>query len=143
MNKTLNRNYLITLFIVVVVNFIFSTHFITLFLIGVVFKIFLEVLQKEEYYSLIAVVVTFLCIEVTQGFYLFSLTLIAIVVYYFVLTKIRHILSSPVFAEFIYIFVFYMAVFVLHNIKEGITFNQVLIFIYNFFIDSIIIGLFL
>jgi hypothetical protein len=143
MNKTHNRTYLLTLVMVILVNLFLSTHFLTLFLIGVVFKIFLEVIEKEEYYFLIAVIATFLFIEVTQGFYLFSLILISIVIYYFVLTRIKHLFSSSILSEFVYILLFYIAVFVIHNIKHNIQLDQILLFIYNFLIDSIIIGLFL
>lgn len=143
MNKKFNSTYLFTLSIVLLINLFFSTHFLTLFLIGVVFKIFLEVIEKEEYYLLVAVIGTFLFIEVTQGFYLFSLTIISIVIYYFVLTRIKHLLSSSILAEFVYIFLFYIAVFVIHSVRHSIQLDQVLLFIYNFLIDSIIIGLFL
>lgn len=142
MNKKLNSTYLITLAIVIGVNILFSTHFLALFLIGVVFKIFLTVIEKEEYYMLLAVIGTFLFIEVVQGFHLFSLTIISIIIYYFVLTRIKHLLSSSILSEFVYILLFYLIVFILHNINN-MQIDQVLLFIYNFLIDSIIIGLFL
>lgn len=142
MNKKLNSTYLFTLSLVIGVNILFSTHFLALFLIGVVFKVFLEVIEKEEYYMLLAVIGTFLFIEVVQGFYLFSLTIISIIIYYFVLTRIKHLLSSSILSEFVYILLFYLIVFILHNINN-MQIDQILLFIYNFLIDSIIIGLFL
>jgi len=138
-----NITYIFTLLSVIVINFIFSTHFIVFFLIGVVFKIFLEILEQEEYYMLFAVIGTFSFIEITKGFYLFSLTLISIIIYYFVLAKVKHLLSSPVLSEFVYVLLFYIMVFFVHNIKLGFNLDQAILFLYNFLIDSIIIGLFL
>lgn len=143
MNKTFHSGYIIILISVILVNIFFSTHFLALFLIGVVFKIFLEMVEKEEYYMLFAAIGTFLFIEVSQGFYLFSLTLISIVIYYFILTKVKHLLSSSTLSEFVYILLFYAVVFTVHNIRFTIEFGQLLLFFYNFLIDSIIIGLFL
>jgi hypothetical protein len=143
MNKKTNLPYVPVLVLVIVINLILTTHFITIFLIGVVFKLFLEALEEEQYYILSLIIGTFTIIEVVQGLYIFSLTITSIVIYYFVLTRLKYLLSSSVLAQFVYILLFYEIVFLIYSFQSGFNQELILLFVYNFFIDSIIIGLFL
>jgi hypothetical protein len=143
MNRKPKLPYIPVLIFVILVNLILSTHFITIFLMGVVFKLFLEALEEEQYYIFSFVVATFTVIEVIQGLYLFSLTITSIVIYYFVLTRLKYLLSSSILAEFVYILLFYTIVFLLYNFQTGFDQQFIMLFLYNFLIDSIIIGLFL
>ncbi len=143
MNKKTNLPYVPVLVLVIVINLILTTHFITIFLIGVVFKLFLEALEEEQYYILSLIIGTFTIIEVVQGLYIFSLTITSIVIYYFVLTRLKYLLSSPVLAQFVYILLFYGIVFLIYSFQSGLNQELILLFVYNFLIDSIVIGLFL
>lgn len=132
--------------ILVIINLItlfFSTYFVSILLIGVVFKIFLESLKNEYYYILAMVIVTFMIIETTHGFKLFSLTIISFIIYYFILGRIKHLFSSDLIAEFMYVLVFYFLLFLFGYFYSHFTTDIVAVFIVNFLLDSIIVGFFL
>ena len=132
--------YLLILIFIGITNIIFSTYFISIFLAGVVFKIFLESLKKQYYYILAFSVITFLVIEVIQGFKPFSLTLIALFLFYFIIPRIKHTFSSSIMSEFIYIFLFYLVLLVVTIFYTPFSINMLYVVIYNFLIDIIIVG---
>jgi len=128
------------LILICIINIIFSTYFITVFLVGVVFKIFLESLKKQYYYILGFSIVSFMIIEVVHGFKLFSLTATALFLYYFIIPKIKHTFSSSAISEFIYIFLFYLITFIVNIFYSALTINVYYVYLYNFIIDIIIVG---
>jgi len=107
---------------------------------GVVFKIFLEVVKKENFYFLFLVIFTFLVIETAQGLKIFSLTLISLGLYYFVIPKIKHLFSSSMMSEFIYIFLFYVGVLISTLFYIPFELDLATVFLLNFLLDSFIIG---
>lgn len=123
------------------VNIIFSTYFIAFFLAGVVFKIFLVSLKKQHYYILTFSIFTFLLIEVVQGLKPFLFTGVSLLLYYIVIPKIKHTFSSSLISEFIFIFLFYFATFMVTIFFATAKIDIVLIFLVNFIIDIIIVGL--
>lgn len=140
MKRDTTTPYLIFLSLVWVVNLFFSVYFISILMCGVVFKIFLNVLKDENYYFLMLVIFTFLMIEAIQGLKIFSLTLIAIVLYYFVIPRIKHIFSSSIISELIYILLFYIAVFLSTFFYTPLSLDLATIFLLGFLLDSFIIG---
>jgi hypothetical protein len=131
------------LIVIAIINIIFSTSFISIFLAGVVFKIFLESLKKQYYYILTFSIFTFLIIEVVQGFQPFLLTAIALFLYYFIIPRIKHTFSSSIMSEFIFIFLFYLMIFIVSIFYMVFNINILYIFIYNFVIDIILVGFFI
>jgi len=138
MIKKYEPPYLTILFVVSLINIIFSTYFITILLAGIVFKIFLDVLKKGYYYILLFAIFTFLIIENTQGLNFFSLTFITLILYYLIIPKIKHIFSSSLMAEFIFILLFYIGFLILNSI--ALSSDTTLIVFLNFLFDSIIVG---
>jgi len=136
-----NPPYSGILLLIAFVNIIFSTYFISLFLTGVVFKIFLVSFKKEHYYILAFSILTFLVIEVVQGFKPFSLTIISLFLYYFIIPRIKHTFSSSIISEFIFIFLFYVCLFVSILFYSVFKIEIVWILVYNFIIDIILVGL--
>jgi len=132
--------YFFTLVFICLVNLFFSTYFISILMCGVVFKIFLEVLKKENFYFLFLVIFTFLLIESAQGLKLFSLTLVALFLYYFVIPRIKHIFSSSMISEFIFILLFYLGVWITTLFYIPFKLEFLNMFILNFLLDSFIIG---
>ena len=132
--------YLITLIFISLVNLFFSTYFIAILMSGVVFKIFLEVVKKENFYFLFLVIFTFLVTETVQGLKIFSLTLVSLALYYFIIPKIKHLFSSSIMSEFIYIFLFYVGVFISTLFYIPFELDLATIFLLNFLIDSFVIG---
>ncbi len=121
-------------------NLFFSTYFISVLMCGIVFKIFLKTLKNENFYFLFVVIFTFLIIEATQGFKLFSLTLIALVLYYFVIPKMKHIFSSSMISELIFILLFYVVLLISTIFYIPFNFDLAIVFFLNFLFDSFIIG---
>lgn len=140
MKKDDSFSYLFILLFVSLTNIIFSTYFISVFLAGVVFKIFLESLKKKHYYILSFSILTFLVIEVTQGFKPFSLTLITLFLFYFIIPRIKHTFSSSIISQFIYVFLFYCILFIVTIFYFSFSIDMLTIIGYNFLIDIIIVG---
>jgi hypothetical protein len=136
-------SYLPIFFIIIIVNILSSTYFISLFLAGVVFIIFLECLKKEYYYMLILAIFTFFVIENTQGFKFFSLSLISLFLYYFIIPRINHLFSSNALGEIFYIVSFYVAIFLFYIYTNTIDISSYFIFIINLIIDCILVGVLL
>ena len=141
MIKKYEPPYITILASINIINIIFSTYFISILLAGVVFKIFLEVLKKGYYYILLFSIFTFLVIENTQGLDFFSLSIITIILYYLIIPKIKHIFSSSLMAEFIFILLFYIGFLILNSVVINSDISIVILL--NFLLDSIIVGFFL
>ncbi len=136
-------SYLPIFFIVIIVNILSSTYFTSLFLAGVVFIIFLECLKKEYYYMLILAIFTFLVIENTHGFKFFSLSLISLFLYYFIIPRIKHLFSSDALGEIFYIISFYGTIFLFYIYTNSYDISTYFIFAVNLIIDCIIVGVLL
>ena len=138
MIKKYEPPYVTILAIISLLNVIFSTYFITIILAGIVYKIFSDVLKKGYYYILLFAIFTFLIIENTQGLNFFSLTIVTVILYYLIIPKIKHIFSSSIMAEFIFILLFYVGLLLINSIViDG---DITLTLFLNFLFDSIIVG---
>lgn len=140
MLKKYTPPYITILFIACIVNIVFSSYFISFFLAGVVFKI-LTIAIKEEYnYVFMLSIVSFLIIENTQGLKLFSLTIIALLVYYFIIPRLKHLFSSSLIGDLLYIFSFYLLYYMSIQLYSEFDLAILIIFLINFAIDLIIVG---
>jgi len=140
MLKKYTPPYITILSIICLVNIIFSSYFISFFLAGVVFKILTIAIRKEYNYVFIFSIVTFLIIENTQGLKLFSLTIIALLVYYFIIPRIKHLFSSSLMGDILYIFSFYLFYYLMVQVYSIFDISILIIFLINFVIDLLIVG---
>jgi len=140
MLKKYTPPYMTILFIIIFVNIIFSSYFISFFLTGVVFKILSIAIRKEYNYLFIFSIMTFLIIENTQGLKLFSLTVIALLVYYFIIPRIKHLFSSSIMGDILYIFSFYILYYMMVQVYSVFDISILIIFLINFVIDLLIVG---
>lgn len=140
MLKKYTPPYMTILFLVSLVNIIFSSYFISFFLAGVVFKILTIAIRKEHNYVFIFSIVVFLIIENTQGLKLFSLTIISLLVYYFIIPRIKHLFSSSIMGDFLYILSFYIFYYVMVQVYSVFDISVLIIFLINFIIDLLIVG---
>lgn len=140
MLKKYTPPYITILFIICMVNIIFSSYFISFFLAGVVFKILTTAIRKGYNYVFIFSIVSFLIIENTQGLKLFYLTIIALLVYYFIIPRIKHLFSSSIMGDFIYIFSFYIFYYLMVQVYSVFDMSILIIFLINFVIDLLIVG---
>ena len=140
MLKKYTPPYITILLIINIVNVISSSYFVAIMLAGVTFKIFTLTIKNEHNYIFLLSIITFLIIENTQGLKLFSLTLIALFVYFFIIPRIKHLFSSSIMLDFLFVFTFYALFFVLLQFSTIFDMSLVVIFAINFIIDIIIIG---
>lgn len=132
--------YTSVLIIIALINIIFSTYFITILLMGVVFKIFLNSFAKGHYYISFLAFISFLVIENIQGFYIFSLAFIALTLYYFIIPRIKHIFSSTIMAEVIFVLLFYIGVLLINKINILVSSEIFITLLLNILLDSFIVG---
>ncbi|PIF04085.1 MAG: hypothetical protein CSA86_03045 [Arcobacter sp.] len=140
MVKKYTPPYFSLLFIIIFLNMILSSYFIPIFLAGVVFQIFRVSIKEEKYYLLLFSLMTLLIIENTQGLQLFSLTIISILVYAFVIPKIKHLFSSDIISQSLYIFSFYFLFYLIVQISSLFDVNLLITFLINIVIDILIVG---
>ena len=135
--------YFILLSIINIVNILFSVHFIPLLLAGIVLELFLDTLIHKQYYLFGYSILSFLIIENTQGMPLFILTIVAIVLYYIVIPRIKHLFSITITVQFVILFYFYLTIYIIEQFGCAFDLYLVKIFSLNFLLDSLIVGLFL
>jgi len=140
MLKKYTPPYVMILLTISVINIISSTYFIAFILAGVTFKIFTIAIKNEHNYLFILSVITFLVIENTQGLRLFSLTLISLILYFFIIPRIKHLFSSSIMLDFIYIFTFYFILYLVEQAYSVFDLSLLLLFVINFVIDILVIG---
>lgn len=143
MLKVYTPPYFSILFIVNIANIFFSTYFITLLLIGITFKIFTVAIKDEYNLMIFLSLITFCIIEAIQGLTIFSLTISSIIIYLFIIPRLKHLFSSSLILDFIYIFVLYIFFYVLTQSYIVFDVPFVVILMANFFIDIFIVGLLL
>lgn len=136
-----NPLYVFFMFLIVsFVNIILPVHFITILLGGIVFISFVICMDNRYYYSLILVLLTFIIIDISQGLMLCSLIGLSFFLYFFILPRLKYILSSDYISMFMYILSFYIGFFILYSIFNGIDLSLITIFIFNFILDLFIMS---
>ena len=130
-------------FITTLVNVLLPVHFITILLLGVVFMAFKRCLDKKYYYSLLLITATFIVIELSHGFKIFSICLLAFFIYLFIAPKLKTLLSSQTLYMIVIMFIFYCGVGILLYLFGGIDSYVSSILIINYIIDLFLVSLIL
>jgi hypothetical protein len=143
MVKVYSPPFFTMLFAINIINILFSTYLITALLIGVTFKILTSAIKNEENIIVILSIITFLVIENTQGLKMFSLTLSSIIIYLFIIPRLKNLVSSSIILDLIYVFILYIFFFIMTNSYVIFDTSLAVILLINFFIDILIIGLIL
>ena len=133
----------IVLLITVTINTIFSIHFMLVMLAGILFTAFYRCLRKRYLYSLAFIILTFLFIEVNTGLKPFSLSLLCLFIYIFILPKVENSVAYNSANSYIYILFFYIGLIIMWSISFGLTEDIFGILIINALIDLIFLGVFL
>lgn len=143
MTKNLLDNpYFIILFSIVAIflNTLFTSHFLLLLFSGFLFLAFYKTLKNRYLYSLLVVIFTFTIIEYNIGLKLFTLSIISLFLYVFILPFVDKINAFSKFNNYVYMIIFYG---VLHSTWGMQTsFTEVLFFslLTNLIIDIILVG---
>lgn len=143
MTKNLFANpfYIVLLFFVVLIfNIFFSVHFIPILLAGTVFTAFIYVYERKKYYSLIAVIASFMVIEVSQGMHLFSLSLLSFLIYIFVIPKLKQLFSLGELDLLLFVLIFYLHYFIFYMVFYYFSTSVLLKILLNILVDLVIVG---
>lgn len=133
----------IVLLIAITVNIISSIHFLLIMFAGILFTAFYRCLRKRYLYSLTFVVIAFLFIEVNIGLKPFTLSLLSLFIYVFVLPKDENHTSYNLSSSYVYIIFFYLGLLILWAIVFGLNTTIILTLFINVIIDLLFFGAFL
>ena len=133
----------ILLLIVVSINTISSIHFLLVMFAGILFTAFYRCLRKRYLYSLTFVVMAFLFIEINSGLKPFSLSLLSLFIYIFILPKVENSNTYNSSNSYIYIIIFYIGLIVLWSLFFGMDERIFFTLMINTFLDLIFFGVFL
>jgi len=143
-NNLDNPFFLFTfLLVAITINTISSIHFLLIMLAGVTFIAFYTCLKRKYLYSLFFVVLTFVFIEINSGLKPFSLTLLSLFIYIFIIPKTHRIMSLSSLNEYIYILIFYLGVFLIWVMTIGMSDSFIAIIFVNIIIDLLFFGVFI
>lgn len=133
----------IVLILAITVNIISSIHFLLIMFAGILFTAFYRCLRKRYLYSLTFVVIAFLFIEINTGLKPFTLTLLSLFIYIFILPKDENHTSYNLSSSYIYIIFFYLGLLILWSIIFGLNTTMILTIFVNTIIDLLFFGAFL
>ena len=122
-------------------NIILSVHFVSLLLAGIVFIAFLRCIEKRYYYSLLLVIFTFTLIESNQGLNLFSLSIMSLFIYLFIIPKIKTLLTFVSLYTLGIVFIFYLGIIVLYSIFSDINSLFLSKILFNYILDIFLVGI--
>ena len=126
--------------IAIFLNTILASHFLLLIFSGFLFLAFNTALKNRYMYSLFVVIITFTIIEYNSGIKLFTLSIISLFLYVFILPFVNRINSFNKSNNYVYIIIFYGLLHTIWGMQTN--FTEVLFFslLINFVIDVILIG---
>ena len=133
----------IILSLVVMVNTISSIHFLLVMFAGILFTIFYRCLKERYLYSLAFVVIAFLFIEVNTGLKPFSLSLLSLFLYIFILPKDENYSYDNLSSSYIYILIFYIGLLIIWSVVFELNETILITIFVNILIDLIFFGVFL
>ena len=133
----------IILILAITVNIISSIHFLLIMFAGILFTAFYRCLRKRYLYSLTFVVIAFLFIEINTGLKPFTLTLLSLFIYIFILPKDEKHTSYNLSSSYIYIIFFYLGLLILWSIIFGLNTTMLLTIFINTIVDLLFFGAFL
>ena len=133
----------IILSLVVMVNTISSIHFLLVMFAGILFTIFYRCLKERYLYSLAFVVIAFLFIEINTGLKPFTLSLLSLFLYIFILPKDENYSYDNLSSSYIYILIFYIGLLIIWSIVFELNETMIITIFANILIDLIFFGVFL
>lgn len=139
-----NHFFIFFLFILTaIVTTISSIYFFSIMLSGILFLGFKKCLQNRSYYSLSFIILSFLFVELNNGFKPFSLVLLSTFVYLFVVPYLKRVISFNDLNNYVYILCFYAGLGGLWVLTHESSFYLFGTLIVNVLIDFIIFGFFI
>lgn len=133
----------IVLIIAISINTIFSIHFLLVMLAGILFTAFYRMLRKRYLYSLAFVIIAFLFIEINSGLKPFSLSLLSLFIYVFILPRTENSTTYNTSNSYLYILFFYIGLTILWAFTFDLNERILLALFINIIIDLMFFGAFL
>ena len=133
----------IVLSLAVMVNTISSIHFLLVMFAGILFTIFYRCLKERYLYSLAFVVIAFLFIEINTGLKPFTLSLLSLFLYIFILPKDENYSYDNLSSSYIYILIFYIGLLIIWSVVFELNETILITIFVNILIDLIFFGVFL
>lgn len=133
----------IVLTLAVMVNTISSIHFLLVMFAGILFTIFYRCLKERYLYSLAFVVIAFLFIEINTGLKPFTLSLLSLFLYIFILPKDENYSYDNLSSSYIYILIFYIGLLIIWSVVFELNETILITIFVNILIDLIFFGVFL
>lgn len=131
------------LFIIISINIIASINFLLIMFAGVLFTAFYIFLKKRYLYSLFFVVLSFLIIEINSGLKPFSLTILSLFIYLFIIPKANKSSSYDLANSYVYMIFFYIGLFIMWSLFYGLDQKIFIALVLNLLIDFVFFGVFL
>lgn len=122
-------------------NIVLPVHFISIFLVGVLFMAFIRCLDKGYTYSMLLLVVGFTIFELSHGLKIFSVSLVAFFIYVFVAPRIKSSFASQTFYFLLVILFLYLGIGILFYFMGGIESKLMAILIMNYVLDLLFVSL--
>ncbi|MFV0563884.1 hypothetical protein [Malaciobacter mytili] len=144
MKKTIFDNLLTVILVFIfpiLINFLSSIYFNPVFLIGILFLTFINILKKEFYYSAFFLALAIFFIELNNGFKPFSLILLSFFIYAFIVPYIKRVVSYSQLNDYLYILIFYFGFTLLYIANNSYSHELLFTIFINIVIDFIIVGL--
>lgn len=127
--------------IIAFTNVILPVHYISIFLVGVLYVAMSRAIEKEYNYSLLFIVLGFSIIELSHGLKIFSVTLLSLFIYFFIAPKIKSSIASETFYFISVMSIVYIGMGLLFNFWGGIDSKLVAILIMNFVLDLLLVSI--
>jgi len=134
--------FLLTLFTITITT-ISSVHFLPILFAGIIFLALKKTIKYKYYYSSMFLIIAFLFIEYNNGFIPFSLTLLALFIYIYIIPNLTRVISLHNLNDYIYVITFYIGMLILWSFTNGFSFSLLLKLFLNLLFDLIIFGMFL
>ncbi|QEZ89017.1 hypothetical protein FE245_06820 [Aliarcobacter cibarius] len=131
------------LLVIISINLIASINFFLIMFSGVLFTAFYIFLKKRYLYSLIFVVIAFLFIEINSGLKPFSLTLLSLFIYIFIIPKSDSYGSYDLANSYVYMLFFYVGLIIMWSLFYGMDEKIFFALLLNILFDFIFFGVFL
>ncbi len=141
----LDNHYFIFLLLIItaIITTISSIYFFSIMLAGILFLAFMRCLKQKAYYSLSFILISFLFVELNNGFKPFSLILLATFVYTFIVPYIKRVISLRDLNNYVYIICFYIGIAIIWALTVKSSFALVGMLLFNLLLDFIIFGFFI
>lgn len=128
------------LVVVVICNTISSIYFLSVMLAGVVYVAFTRCLKTQNYLPMIYVLLSFLFIELNNGFKPFSIILLGSFIYVYLIPFLTRVMVLDSLNEFLQIVLLYFGMIIIWSITNEANFLLFKIIFFNFILDLILIG---